>query len=232
MIFFTVKCTFPSANGKVHTRSPLPHSGGRSRTRLPAERTIAAAQPRPFFVNLCVTVTGGKIPSNDIHTHRTAPDTPERRALRTFRLGSEGALPDRPLACGLHPWDAGRPDAEQLVERLAAMPCDAIGEIGLDYVRTDRHDPRPVQLFDTQLAMAIAAKIDNPIAESFKVYSEHVTNLVQANSKLEKVLADKMEPKYKIEAMNAVRAAVDTLEKEVDDDLWPLPKYSEMLFVY
>ncbi len=81
-------------------------------------------------------------------------------------------------------------------------------------------------------ATFIAAKIDNPIAESFKVYSEHVTNLVQANSKLEKVLADKMEPKYKIEAMNAVRAAVDTLEKEVDDDLWPLPKYSEMLFVY
>lgn len=159
MIFFTVKCTFPSANGKVHTRSPLPHSGGRSRTRLPAERTIAAAQPRPFFVNLCVTVTGGMIPCIDIHTHRTAPDTPERRALRTFRLGSEGALPDRPLVCGLHPWDAGRPDAEQLVERLAAMPCDAIGEIGLDYVRTDRHDPRPVQLFDTQLAMAASRRL-------------------------------------------------------------------------
>lgn len=159
MIFFTVKCTFPSTNGKVHTRSPLPHSGVRSRTRLPAERTIAAAQPRPFFVNLCVTVTGGMIPCIDIHTHRTAPDTPERRALRTFRLGSEGALPDRPLACGLHPWDAGRPDAEQLVERLAAMPCDAIGEIGLDYVRTDRHDPRPVQLFDTQLAMAASRRL-------------------------------------------------------------------------
>ena len=99
------------------------------------------------------------IPCIDIHTHRTAPDTPERRALRTFRLGSEGALPDRPLACGLHPWDAGRPDAEQLVERTRRDACDAIGEIGLDYVRTDRHDPRPVQLFDTQLAMAASRRL-------------------------------------------------------------------------
>lgn len=24
---------------------------------------------------------------------------------------------------------------------------------------------------------------------------------------------------------------VDTLEKQVDDDLWPLPKYREMLFI-
>ena len=28
-----------------------------------------------------------------------------------------------------------------------------------------------------------------------------------------------------------LRAAADTLEKVVADDLWPLPKYSEILFV-
>ena len=32
--------------------------------------------------------------------------------------------------------------------------------------------------------------------------------------------------------MNRVRAVADALEKEVDDELWPLPKYSEMLFIY
>jgi glutamine synthetase len=32
-------------------------------------------------------------------------------------------------------------------------------------------------------------------------------------------------------AMNAVRAAGDALERVVADDLWPLPKYSEMLFI-
>ncbi len=34
-----------------------------------------------------------------------------------------------------------------------------------------------------------------------------------------------------IPAMNAVRAPADFLERIVADDLWPLPKYSEMLFI-
>jgi glutamine synthetase len=34
-----------------------------------------------------------------------------------------------------------------------------------------------------------------------------------------------------IEAMNGVRAVADRLEKIVPDDLWPLPKYSEILFI-
>jgi glutamine synthetase len=35
-----------------------------------------------------------------------------------------------------------------------------------------------------------------------------------------------------IPAMNEVRAAADALENDVDDLLWPLPKYRELLFVY
>jgi glutamine synthetase len=34
-----------------------------------------------------------------------------------------------------------------------------------------------------------------------------------------------------IAAMDDVRDAADRLEKLVADDLWPLPKYSEMLFI-
>ena len=34
-----------------------------------------------------------------------------------------------------------------------------------------------------------------------------------------------------IPAMDAVRAPADRLERVVADDLWPLPKYSEMLFI-
>jgi glutamine synthetase len=34
-----------------------------------------------------------------------------------------------------------------------------------------------------------------------------------------------------IPAMEAVRQAADRLEKIVADDLWPLPKYSEILFI-
>ncbi len=35
-----------------------------------------------------------------------------------------------------------------------------------------------------------------------------------------------------IPAMDAVRVAADLLERLVDDDLWPLPKYREMLFIH
>ena len=45
--------------------------------------------------------------------------------------------------------------------------------------------------------------------------------LVQARYKLGTV----------IPAMEATRAAADKLEKVVADDLWPLPKYSEILFI-
>ena len=34
-----------------------------------------------------------------------------------------------------------------------------------------------------------------------------------------------------VPAMEDVRAAADRLEKMVADDLWPLPKYSEILFI-
>jgi glutamine synthetase len=34
-----------------------------------------------------------------------------------------------------------------------------------------------------------------------------------------------------IRAMDDVRTAADKLEKIVADDLWPLPKYSEILFI-
>ena len=34
-----------------------------------------------------------------------------------------------------------------------------------------------------------------------------------------------------VAAMAAVREVADKLEKMIADDLWPLPKYSEILFV-
>ena len=34
-----------------------------------------------------------------------------------------------------------------------------------------------------------------------------------------------------LEEMRAMREKVDALERHVDDDLWPLPKYREMLFI-
>jgi glutamine synthetase len=35
-----------------------------------------------------------------------------------------------------------------------------------------------------------------------------------------------------IRAMHEVRANADELETMIDDELWPLPKYREMLYIY
>ena len=35
-----------------------------------------------------------------------------------------------------------------------------------------------------------------------------------------------------VDAIAALRKEVDSLEKLVSDELWPLPKYREMLFIY
>ncbi len=99
------------------------------------------------------------IPFIDIHTHalRTAP--PEVIALRSLRLGCDAVRPTHPFACGIHPWDAGRPDAEQLLEQLEGLPCDAIGEIGLDRARTPRDEERQRLLFNAQLAIAATRRL-------------------------------------------------------------------------
>ena len=42
-----------------------------------------------------------------------------------------------------------------------------------------------------------------------------------------------LSPFYKIRgALAELRRLVDRLEKLVDDELWPLPKYRELLFIY
>jgi len=43
---------------------------------------------------------------------------------------------------------------------------------------------------------------------------------------------EKEDTKATLASMTTLRQVVDALEAEVDDRLWPLPKYSEMLFVY
>ena len=57
-----------------------------------------------------------------------------------------------------------------------------------------------------------AANRDHPVTEDVLEAAKYVQSAV-------------------IDAMNAVRAVADRLEKVVPDDLWPLPKYSEVLFI-
>lgn len=61
-------------------------------------------------------------------------------------LGSEGQPPP-PVCCGIHPWHAARPDAEDRFRRVALAARErriaAIGECGIDRFRLDA--PIPVQ---------------------------------------------------------------------------------------
>jgi glutamine synthetase len=91
------------------------------------------------------------------------------------------------------------------------------------------------------VAMLKAADMDISGLES---EAEHVTKqLVKAIKALEKVNRAENHPEEDpleharythdklVPAMEAVREAADSLERVVADDLWPLPKYSEILFI-
>ena len=53
----------------------------------------------------------------------------------------------------------------------------------------------------------------------------------QAANALEQILID-FDAQQVIMALQRLRRSVDKLEKLIDDDLWALPKYREMLFLY
>jgi len=83
----------------------------------------------------------------NIHTHRP---TGRHIELRT---------------AGIHPWEAGTMTAEQAVRQLAAAldagGAQAVGEIGLDFVRADTPEKRDAQiaLFCAQLTAACERRL-------------------------------------------------------------------------
>ena len=66
---------------------------------------------------------------------------------------------------------------------------------------------------------------------SLETLGSLIADLLQASDKLQKAIKAESSAKI-ISAMTDLRAAGDGLEKEVDDSVWPLPKYGEMLFIY
>tara|TARA_R110002110_G_scaffold413729_1_gene641633 strand:- start:122711 stop:124885 length:2175 start_codon:yes stop_codon:yes gene_type:complete len=90
----------------------------------------------------------------------------------------------------------------------------------------------------TQSLLAMGVELDSSIA---KAVAEHMNAMIASTQSL----ADAMD-KHDFESteahmqfcaneilplMNEVRAAADALEGYVSDELWPLPKYQEMLFI-
>jgi glutamine synthetase len=78
-------------------------------------------------------------------------------------------------------------------------------------------------------------KIIQEIAERTSAIEKGVEELVEARKKANKIddehakaiaYHDKVEPK-----LDEIRYQIDKLELIVDDALWPLPKYRELLFI-
>ncbi|MCQ2050375.1 MAG: glutamine synthetase type III, partial [Candidatus Saccharibacteria bacterium] len=63
-----------------------------------------------------------------------------------------------------------------------------------------------------------------------KSLGEGCRDLTAAISKMETALAG--EHQDILAAMAETRKIVDSLEKVVSDEMWPLPKYREMMFIY
>ncbi|MBO4344734.1 MAG: glutamine synthetase III, partial [Victivallales bacterium] len=68
------------------------------------------------------------------------------------------------------------------------------------------------------------------LASSMECLGQHIDALDKAVADLEDAL--EKNPKRILCAMAETRKAVDSLERIVDDGVWPLPKYREMMFIY
>ena len=79
-----------------------------------------------------------------------------------------------------------------------------------------------------------AAKLgrNSAIDAKAKTVSKLLDDLAKANSKLAKLVGAADNSEKKLAAMAEIRKVADTLETSVSDAKWPLPKYSEMLFIY
>jgi len=76
----------------------------------------------------------------------------------------------------------------------------------------------------------IQAGLAELTAETVRI-GELLSEMTGCEARLEQALADGDSEKIR-EAQSALRRVADRLEKLIDDELWPLPKYREMLFIY
>ncbi len=105
------------------------------------------------------------------------------------------------------------------------------GEIARDMAK-DIILPQAVKAYSCALKTnEMALNQGFPALDTYaKPLGEGVKKLLAAIEVMEKALASKHEDI--LNAMIDLRLVVDALEKIVPDELWPLPKYREMLFVY
>ena len=110
------------------------------------------------------------------------------------------------------------------------------GELALNMVRTIILAAGSRQLAELVKTIAVmdGCGLKSGLAAQ-KALAETIGGLLDgissAATELEKTLAKEKNGVAIVEALSRLRKLVDVLEKQMDDDLWPLPKYREMLFI-
>jgi len=79
-------------------------------------------------------------------------------------------------------------------------------------------------------SVGIAAGVDAQVNKAERI-GDLITSMANCNSALEAAVKATNSKKI-ISCMKSLRKVADALEELVCDEYWPLPKYSEMLFVY
>ncbi|PLW94888.1 MAG: hypothetical protein C0592_01380 [Marinilabiliales bacterium] len=96
----------------------------------------------------------------DIHTHGNQSDAD---AIRIFNLIPGEKLPESFFSVGIHPWYANKYTIDQVEEIIKAHPdkCVAIGECGLDLLRSPLGPFEQEELFRAHLELA--RKYNKPV---------------------------------------------------------------------
>jgi glutamine synthetase len=110
------------------------------------------------------------------------------------------------------------------------------GELALNMARTMimpvaiRQQSKIVTNIATLNSVNITAGVDAQIKKAERI-GDLITSMANCNSALE-AATKAQNPKKIISCMKNLRETADALEELISDEYWPLPKYSEMLFVY
>ena len=109
------------------------------------------------------------------------------------------------------------------------------GEIALNIVRNNIL-PAVIEEFKTELS-AVKSATDagitcgvDALKRNIELLGKGLEDLTSTTEKMERAIIGAHDEI--LEGMAELRSVVDGLEKIVSDNLWPLPKYREMLFIY
>jgi glutamine synthetase len=121
------------------------------------------------------------------------------------------------------------------------IEADLLGEMSRTFVLPAEHLNKLGETYRTlsdmglkDQAQSVIAQV-TPVADSTKMLSADLSRLMEAKTTADSIgdagqraeaYADQVKPIF-----DDVRASIDKLEGLVDDKMWPVPKYRELLFL-